>query len=66
VPHVYPESVLFQVMQHVFATTYLVGLFECACLGAMQPHLEPGEQSVGVDIHITHTAATPPGSNVTV
>ena len=66
VPHVYPESPLFQAMPHVFATAYLVGLFEWACMEAMQPHLEPGEQSVGVDIRISHTAATPPGLTVKV
>ena len=66
VPHVYPESTLFQTMPHVFATAYLVGLFEWACMEAMQPHLEPGEQSVGVDIRVSHTAATPPGLTVTV
>jgi len=66
VPHVYPESTLFQTMPHVFATAYLVGLFEWACMEAMQPHLEPGEQSVGVDVRVSHTAATPPGLTVTV
>ena len=66
VPHVYPESALFQSMPPVFATAYLVGLFEWACMEAMQPHLEPGEQSVGVDIRISHSAATPPGFTVTV
>jgi fluoroacetyl-CoA thioesterase len=66
VPHVYPESPLFQAMPHVFATAYLVGLFEWACMEAMQPHLEPGEQSVGTDIRISHTAATPPGLTVKV
>ena len=50
VPYVYPESALFQAMPHVFATAYLVGLFEWACMEAMQPHLEPGEQSLGVDV----------------
>jgi len=66
VPHVYTESALFQSMPHVFATAYLVGLMEWACVEAMQPHLEPGEQSVGVDIRISHTAATPPGFTVKV
>jgi len=66
VPHVYEESALFQAMPRVFATAYLVGLFEWACMEAMQPHLEPGEQSVGVDIRISHTAATPPGLTVKV
>jgi len=66
VPHVYPESPLFQAMPHVFATAYLVGLFEWACMEAMQPHLEAAEQSVGVDIRVSHTAATPPGLTVKV
>jgi fluoroacetyl-CoA thioesterase len=66
VPHVYPESPLFEAMPQVFATAYLVGLIEWACMEALQPHLEPGEQSVGVDIRISHIAATPPGLTVTV
>ena len=66
VPHVYPESELFRAMPPVFATAYLVGLFEWACMETMQPHLDPGEQSVGVDIRISHTAATPPGFDVQV
>jgi fluoroacetyl-CoA thioesterase len=66
VPHVYPESALFQAMPRVFATAYLVGLIEWACIEAMQPHFGPGEQSVGTDIRIDHTAATPPGFEVRV
>ena len=66
VPHVFPESRLFSAMPHVFATAYLVGLFEWACMEAIDPHLEPGEQSVGVDIRVSHTAATPPGFVVKV
>jgi fluoroacetyl-CoA thioesterase len=66
VPHVYPESDLFRAMPRVFATAYLVGLMEWACMEAMRAHLEPDEQSVGVDIRISHTAATPPGLTVTV
>jgi fluoroacetyl-CoA thioesterase len=66
VPFVYPESPLFQEMPKVFATAYLVGLLEWACLEAMRPHLDAGEQSVGTGIFVTHTAATPPGLAVTV
>jgi fluoroacetyl-CoA thioesterase len=66
VPHVYPESPLFRDMPAVFATAYMVGLLEWACIEAMQPHLDPGEQSVGTSISVTHTAATPPGLTVTV
>ena len=66
VPHVYPESELFQAMPRVFATAYLVGLVEWACIEAMQPHFEVGEQSVGTAIRINHTAATAPGFEVRV
>lgn len=66
VPHVYPESDLFASMPPVFATAYMVGLVEWACMEAMRPHLDAGEQSVGTDIRISHTAATPPGLTVTV
>jgi fluoroacetyl-CoA thioesterase len=66
VPNVFPESGLFREMPHVFATAYMVGLFEWACMEAIQPHLEAGEQSVGTGVWFTHTAATPAGLTVTV
>lgn len=66
VPHVYPESPRFREMPQVFATAYMVGLLEWACIEAIQPHLDPGEQSVGTGIWVTHGAATPPGFTVTV
>lgn len=66
VPYVYPESAIFREMPPVFATAYMVGLLEWACMEAMAPHLDAGEQSVGTAISVTHTAATPPGLTVTV
>jgi fluoroacetyl-CoA thioesterase len=67
VPHLYPEAPEFAPMPHVFATGYLVGLAEWACMRALRPHLDwPQEQSVGIDVNLTHTAATPPGMTVTV
>lgn len=66
VPHVYPESPRFREMPAVFATAYLVGLLEWACIEAIQAHLDAGEQSVGTGVWVTHTAATPPGLTVTV
>lgn len=66
VPDVYPESELFRAMPRVFATAYMIGLLEWACMEAMQPHLDDGEQSVGTGVWVTHTAATPPGLTVTV
>ncbi|HSM93706.1 MAG TPA: thioesterase family protein [Anaeromyxobacteraceae bacterium] len=66
VPHVFAESERFRDMPHVFATAFMVGLLEWACMEAMHPHLDPGEQSVGTGIWVTHGAATPPGLTVTV
>ncbi|HVY59088.1 MAG TPA: thioesterase family protein [Xanthobacteraceae bacterium] len=66
VPYLYPEASDFQVMPKVFATGFMVGLLEWACIQLMQPHLDPGEGSVGVHIDVSHAAATPPGLTVTV
>ncbi len=66
VPHLYPESKIFQEMPEVLATGFMVGLIEWACMEALAPHLEPGEGSVGTLVNVTHTAATPPGMEVTV
>ena len=67
VPHLYPESPEFQAMPEVFATGFMVGLIEWACILAINPHLDwPTEQSVGIRINVDHTAATPPGFEVSV
>ena len=64
VPHLYPESEMFQQMPQVLATGYLVGLMEWACIEAIRPHLDwPREQSVGTLVNFSHLAATPPGLN---
>ena len=67
VPHLYPESALFQEMPQVLATGYLVGLLEWACIEAIRPHLDwPREQSLGTRVEVSHVAATPPGLTITV
>ena len=67
VPHLYPESALFQQMPDVLATGYLVGLLEWACIEAIRPHLDwPREQSLGTHVDVSHLAATPPGRTITV
>jgi fluoroacetyl-CoA thioesterase len=66
VPHLYPEARDFQVMPHVFATGYMVGLFEWACIELMRPHLDDGEGSLGIHVDFSHLAATPPGLTITV
>lgn len=66
VPALYPEAEEFQVMPEVFATGFLVGLLEWACLKAIETHLDwPLEQTVGTHIDVSHCAATPPGMEVT-
>ncbi len=67
VPHLYPESQMFREMPEVFATGYMVGLMEWACIEALRPHLDwPREQSLGTRVDFSHLAATPPGLTVTV
>jgi len=54
-------------MPQVFATGFYVGLLEWACIRAINPHLDwPAEQTVGTHMDVSHTAATPPGLEVTV
>ena len=66
VPALYPEAPEFLLMPEVFATGYLVGFLEWACIKAVIPHLDwPHEQSLGTYIDVSHEAATPPGLEVT-
>ncbi len=66
VPALYPESAEFQEMPEVFATGFMVGFLEWACIDAIKPHLNwPEEQSLGTHINVSHSAATPPGLQVT-
>jgi fluoroacetyl-CoA thioesterase len=66
VPALYPESPEFQQMPEVFATGYMVGFVEWACIKAINPHIEwPEEQTVGTQVNVSHIAATPPGLEVT-
>lgn len=65
VPALYPESPEFQAMPEVFATGYMVGFLEWACIMCINPHLDwPQEQSLGTHIDVSHEAATPPGLEV--
>ena len=66
VPNLYPESEQFVLMPEVFATGFLIGFLEWACILAVNPHLDwPAEQTVGTHINVSHEAATPPGFEVT-
>ncbi len=67
VPNLYAESEEFKDMPRVFATGFMVGLFEWACIMATRPYLDhPQEQTVGMHVNLSHIAATPPGLTVVV
>jgi len=67
VPFLYPEFEEGHVMPKVFATGFLLGLFEFTCIKALKAHLDwPNEQTVGIGMNMTHAAATPAGMTVTV
>ena len=66
VPFLYPEAPAFQTMPAVFATGFMVGLMEWTCMQLMEPHLDPGEGSLGTHVDVSHLAATPIGFTVKV
>jgi fluoroacetyl-CoA thioesterase len=67
VPHLFPEFPEGDTMPEVLATGFLVGLLEFTCIKFINSHIDwPRQQTVGIGIHLTHTAATPPGFTVTV
>jgi fluoroacetyl-CoA thioesterase len=49
----------------VFATPAMIALMEEAAVRAVADHLPPGWQTVGVQVDVRHTAATPVGLTVT-
>lgn len=66
VPALYPEAEEFRAMPEVFATGFLVGFLEWACIKCINPHIEwPQEMTLGTHIDVSHLAATPPGMEVT-
>jgi fluoroacetyl-CoA thioesterase len=65
VPAVAAAFTGFADMPPVFATAFLVGFIEWACIEALGPYLDPGEGSVGTHIDVSHVAATPVGMEVT-
>jgi fluoroacetyl-CoA thioesterase len=66
VPALFPESPLFQEMPSVFATGYMVGLMEWACIEQLAPFYEAGEGSLGTHVDVNHIAPTPVGLTVKV
>jgi len=67
VPYLFPEFPEGGKMPEVLATGFLVGLMEFACIKFINPHIDwPRQQTVGIHIDLSHTAATPPGLTVTI
>ena len=66
VPHLYPEASQFQSMPDVFATGFMVGLLEWACIEALASHLDEGEMTLGSHVDVSHLAPTVVGSTVVV
>jgi fluoroacetyl-CoA thioesterase len=65
VPAVSRSFTSFADMPPVFATAFLVGFVEWACIELLRPYLAPNERSVGTHVDISHVAATPVGMTVT-
>lgn len=65
VPRVSPAFANFSEMPPVFATAFMVGFIESACIAALKPHLAHGQQTVGTHVDLSHIAATPVGMIVT-
>jgi predicted thioesterase len=49
----------------VLATPSMIALMEDAARTMVDPKLDPGQMSVGVNLNVTHLAATPTGMRVT-
>ncbi len=50
----------------VYATPSLVGDIEHACRDLILAHVDPGEDSVGIDVSLKHLAPALPGSTVEI
>ena len=55
---------VFPHVPHVYATSVMVGHMEAVCAEMVFPHLGEGEQTVGIGMKFSHTAATPLGMKV--
>ena len=67
VPNLFPDIEEGAIMPKVLATGYMIGLMEFACIRFINPHIDwPRQQTVGIHINVSHTAATPPGMTVTI
>lgn len=59
-------SKIFAGAPDVFSTPSLGALVESTAAGWLARHIDAGQMSVGAQVVVNHTAATPPGLTVTV
>jgi len=59
-----PQFSGFADLPPVFATAFLVGFMEWACIEALKPYLLDGENTVGTHVYLSHVAPTPTGMKV--
>jgi fluoroacetyl-CoA thioesterase len=52
-------------MPPVLATAYLIGFVEWTCMRLLEPYLEAQHRSLGTQVNLSHSAATPVGMKVT-
>ncbi len=52
-------------MPPVLATAYMIGFVEWTCMRLLEPYLEPQHRSLGTQVNLSHSAATPVGMKVT-
>src|SRR3546814_11652516 len=55
----------FSDMPPVFATAFMIGLVEWACVEALSPFLGAGEHTVGIHVDVSPVSATPVGMKAT-
>ena len=48
----------------VLATPVMINVIEAAALAAVEDHLPPGHQSLGIHLDVSHVAATPVGMSI--
>jgi fluoroacetyl-CoA thioesterase len=60
-----PEFSGFADLPPVFATAFMVGFMEWACIEALRPYLDDGENTVGTHVYLSHVAPTPTGMKAT-
>lgn len=49
----------------VLSTPHMIGFMERTCRDLVLPMLDPGHDTVGTEVHVSHLAAAPIGSSVT-